>query len=56
MSEEFIHDSRKEKRDIYFSGEKALEFGIVDEVLEAKMTEIELKNIAHKRDAATDDK
>ncbi len=36
ISEDFILESRKKKRDVYFSANKALELSIIDEVLNIK--------------------
>ena len=49
ISNDFILESRKKKRDVYFSATRALELSIVDEILSVKTPEVKEPNLNKKK-------
>ncbi len=49
ISNDFILESRKKKRDVYFSATRALELSIVDEILSVKTPEVKESNLIKKK-------
>lgn len=49
ISNDFILESRKKKRDVYFSATRALELSIVDEILSVKTPEVKESNLKKKK-------